>query len=176
MISCTGLFALFKMIITVLQTDEDLFALFSELREASRRGSAREEARRPFNVPGFPISRFLTLTFLKLLFLSGSLVVLLGENSFSNTVPELARLIRQLLLSRGNDLLDRPQRVDINQESFVGILGGGTRTSGEVDLVMPGTLDAANDGLVRDVLDSCDVVVVNVTFVDHTLNLVLGLA
>lgn len=41
---------------------------------------------------------------------------------------------------------------------------------------MPSAFDATNDGLIRNVLDSGNVVVVNVTLVDNTLDLVLGLA
>lgn len=101
---------------------------------------------------------------------------MLVENGFSNIVPKLAGLVGQLLLGRRNNLLHGEQRVDINEKNLVGVLCSRSRTSGEVDLVVPGTFDAAQDGLFWNVLDPGDVVVVNVTFVDNTFDLILGLA
>lgn len=112
--SCAGLFVLLEMVIATLQTDEDLSALFGELGEASWCCRAGKEARRPFNVPGFPIGRFLALTLLQLLFLVCGFGVLLAEDGFGNTVPELARLVGQLLLGRRNNLLYGPQRIDVD--------------------------------------------------------------
>jgi hypothetical protein len=176
LILCTCLLALFEVIVAILKTDEDLLTLVSELREASWSGGASEEARRPFGVSGLPISRFLTLTLLKLLFLCGGLSILPAENGFCNTVPEFARLVGQLLLRGRDDLLYREQRVDVDEQNFVGVLRSRCRASGEIDLVMPGTLDATDNGLFWDVLDPGCVVVGNVTLVDNTFNLVLSLA
>jgi hypothetical protein len=176
MISCTSLFALFEVVVAILKADEDLLTLVSELGEASRSGCASEEAGRPFDISGLPISRFLTLTLLKLLFLCRGLGVLPAENGFGNTVPEFTRLVGQLLVGRRDNLLDREQRVDVDEENLVGVLRSRGGPSGEVDLVVPSTFDATYDGLFWNVLDPGCVVVVNVTLVDNTFNLILSLA
>jgi len=175
-ISSTELLALFQVVVAVLETDEDLFTLISELGVTGRSSGASKEARRPFDVSGLPISRFLTLTLLKLLFLSSGFGVLPADNGFGDTVPEFTRLVGQLLLSRRDDLLDGEQWVDVDEQNLVGVLGSGSGASCEVDLVMPGTLDATDDGLFWNVLDPGCVVFGNVTLVDNTFNLILSLA
>ena len=164
------------MVVAILKTNEDFLALISELRDASRSSGTSEEARRPFGISGFPISRFLTLTLLKLLFLCGGFGILPAENGFCNTVPEFARLVGQLLLGGRDDLLYREQRVDVDEENLVGVLRSWSGSSGEIDLVVPGTFDATDNGLFWNVLDPGCVVVVNVTLVDNTFNLILSLA
>jgi len=175
-ISSTELLALFQVVVAILETDEDLFTLVSELGVAGRSSGASEEARRPFDVSGLPISRFLTLTLLKLLFFCSGFGVLPADNGFGDTVPEFARLVGQLLLWRRDDLLDGEQWVDVDEQNLVGVLGSGSGASCEVDLVMPGTLDATDDGLFWNVLDPGCVVFGNVTLVDNTFNLILSLA
>jgi len=99
-----------------------------------------------------------------------------ADNGFGDTVPEFARLVGQLLLWRRDDLLDGEQWVDVDEQNLVGVLGSGSGASCEVDLVMPGTLDATDDGLFWNVLDPGCVVFGNVTLVDNTFNLILSLA
>lgn len=57
-----------------------------------------------------------------------------------------------------------------------GILRCRTTAPREVDLVMPGTVDSANDILIWDVLNPRSLVVVDVALEDYALDLVLGLA
>lgn len=176
MISSTKLLALLEVVVAILETDENLLTLVGELGVAGRSGGASEEARRPFDISGLPVSRFLTLTLLKLLFLCRGFGVLPADNGFGDTVPEFARLVGQLLFGRRDDLLDREQRVDVDEKDLVGVLGSGSGASCEVDLVMPGTLDATDNGLFWNVLDPGCVVFGNVTLVDNTFNLILSLA
>lgn len=176
MISSTKLLALLEVVVAILETDENLLTLVGELGVAGRSGGASEEARRPFDISGLPVSRFLTLTLLKLLFLCRGFGVLPADNGFGDTVPEFARLVGQLLFGRRDDLLDRKQRVDVDEKDLVGVLGSGSGASCEVDLVMPGTLDATDNGLFWNVLDPGCVVFGNVTLVDNTFNLILSLA
>jgi hypothetical protein len=175
-ISSTKLLALLEVVVAILETDEDLFTLFGELGVAGRSGGAGEEARRPFDISGLPISRFLTLTLLKLLFLCRGFGVLPADDGLGDTVPEFTRLVGQLLLGRRDNLLDGEQRVDVDEKGLVGVLGSGSGASCEVDLVMPGTLDATDNGLFWNILDPGCVVFGNVTLVDNTFNLILSLA
>jgi hypothetical protein len=175
-ISSTKLLALLEVVVAILETDENLLTLVGELGVAGRSGGASEEARRPFDISGLPVSRFLTLTLLKLLFLCRGFGVLPADNGFGDTVPEFARLVGQLLFGRRDDLLDREQRVDVDEKDLVGVLGSGSGASCEVDLVMPGTLNATDNGLFWNVLDPGCVVFGNVTLVDNTFNLILSLA
>lgn len=176
MMSSTSLLALLQVVVAILKADEDLLALVGELGVAGRSGGASEEARRPFDISGLPISRFLTLTLLKLLFLCSGLGVLPADNGFGDGVPEFTRLVGQLLLGRRDDLVDREQRVDVDEKNLVWVLCSGSGASCEVDLVMPGTLNTTDDCLFWNVLDSGCVVFGNVTLVDDTFNLVLSLA
>lgn len=54
------------------------------------------------------------------------------------------------------------------------VLRRGTATSAKVDLIMPSTINPANDIPVRDVFDPRGLVVLHIALVYYTLNLVLS--
>lgn len=148
---------------------EDLLPFLGQLRSPRRRDDTREEAGDPFLVLRLPGRGLLPLALLKFLLELRRLAVPLVQDGRRHLGPELAGLVRQLILVGREDLVGREERGDVYEE--LRLLRTRQRV---VDPLLPGAGDPGEDVGLGDVADLHPGVVVRVVAEDDPLDFVLG--
>ena len=167
----------------LLHSSHDLLPLLRQFWPSLRPNGFSEEPWSPLFISGLALCRFLALPFLDDLLRFRRLAILLPQDCISDTFPEDATLIRQLVFLWRYDLWDRHQRHKVDEKLLlavwvcVGFFAHGWGIwDGIVDLLFPTALDPGDDTLLGNVFQLGDIVVVRIVPVDDALHDVLRLS